>query len=89
MLATPPWVVRSQLNRLSRQVKERTRSTGVQHVLDHIVPICHPKVCGLNVPWNLQIITEAKNVTKGNTWYDEPEAWFSAPEQFLMFGATA
>lgn len=41
------------------------RPSGVPHHVDHIVPIAGKQVCGLHVHWNLRIITQAANVTKG------------------------
>jgi len=46
----------------------RTQLTGVEHQVDHIVPLNHAKVCGLHTPNNLQIITATENHKKYNTW---------------------
>lgn len=74
-LATPTWLSSDQ-RRAMRDVRhevKRLRARGDKVVADHIVPIKGRYVCGLNVPWNLQIITERENINKSNhEWPDMP-----------------
>ena len=41
---------------------------GPGYSLDHIVPLNHPDVCGLNVPWNMQWLEKGDNDRKSNTF---------------------
>ena len=42
--------------------------TGINYEVDHQIPILCDNVCGLHVPWNLEIMTESQNQAKSNTY---------------------
>lgn len=70
--ATPLWVKWWSIQELREKARKETKATGVQHHIDHIIPIDHPLVCGLNVPWNIRVVTADINLSKQNTW----EPWW-------------
>lgn len=66
IMAMPDWVDRRQIDPIYERARRITAETGVQHEVDHIVPLQGVNVCGLHVPWNLQILTRSQNASKGN-----------------------
>jgi hypothetical protein len=69
VLATPPWMTSRHLSPIYAESRRVTKSTGIQHHVDHIYPLSGPNFSGLHVPWNLQILTASENCKKGNrTW---------------------
>ena len=84
-LAAPPWVRMRDFKSLHEEAKFRTRATGILHVLDHIIPITHPLVCGLMVPWNIQVIDYKLNARKSNKLhYAFQQEMFTEPEQLRL-----
>jgi 5-methylcytosine-specific restriction endonuclease McrA len=72
--ATPPWLSTDQWSEIVEFYElaaRRTRETGVEHHVDHIVPIAGKNVCGLNVPWNLQVLTARENMRKHAKFIEE------------------
>ena len=39
--------------------------------VDHVVPLTHDLVCGMHVPWNLQVLPVSVNRSKGNKFVAE------------------
>jgi hypothetical protein len=67
--ATPPWLTRNQLKEIQEfyiLVKELQWLCNEQLQVDHIVPLQGKNVCGLHVPWNLQILPKSLNCSKNN-----------------------
>ena len=73
--ATPDWLIPEQVVEIeSKYFQARTleRKTGQKYHVDHIIPLKHPLVCGLHVPWNLRVITAEENNKRKNEPYRDP-----------------
>jgi 5-methylcytosine-specific restriction endonuclease McrA len=73
--ATPKWLTDTQ--KMEIRFKYRlaialSRATGERHAVDHIIPLHGESVCGLHVPWNLQVLTQKDNLAKYNRLVDTP-----------------
>lgn len=67
--ATPPWLTKEHLLEIQKfysEAKRLTKETGIIYEVDHIIPLQGKNVCGLHVPWNLQLLTETENRKKSN-----------------------
>lgn len=72
--AVPKWANLDAIKVFYNEAHRVTLETGVQHHVDHMVPIAHPLVCGLHVEHNLRVIPGVENIAKGNHWWpDMPE----------------
>jgi hypothetical protein len=69
MLATPKWIVKGELLPIYLAAAKLSRENGIEYHVDHIVPLRSDIVCGLHVPWNLQIIVGIENLSKGNRFW--------------------
>ena len=69
LLATPKWLTQTQLDEMVQLYKLREQLSsekGIMYHVDHIIPLINEDVCGLHVPWNLQVIPAVDNMKKGN-----------------------
>lgn len=67
--ATPTWLSdehKLAMKTIYSEAQRLTKETGILHHVDHILPLISNVVCGLHVPWNLQILTAASNIKKSN-----------------------
>lgn len=64
--AFPKWANRDAIAKFYVLAEQKTRETGIKHVVDHIVPLQGREVCGLHVEFNLQVLTDKQNLEKFN-----------------------
>jgi hypothetical protein len=67
--ATPRWLSMDQRWMIEQAfdiAQKRSEATKVKWHVDHIVPLMSNVVCGLHVPWNLQVIEAKENLKKYN-----------------------
>ena len=76
ILATVPWADFDEIRKVYKEAARLTLETGIEHHVDHEIPLNHPRVCGLHVHFNLRPIPAKPNMSKSNYW---------CPEQLDMF----
>jgi 5-methylcytosine-specific restriction endonuclease McrA len=67
--ATPKWLTdfdKQYIKHIYIQAKELQKLDRIPREVDHIIPLQGETVCGLHVPWNLQILTKSENSRKKN-----------------------
>lgn len=71
--AQPKWADSSKILEIYRLRDSLSLSTGVEHHVDHIVPLTSDIVCGLHNEFNLQVLPASDNLKKHNRhWPDMP-----------------
>jgi 5-methylcytosine-specific restriction endonuclease McrA len=71
--ATPKWLTaehKMEIRLKYRLAIELSRRLGIPHAVDHIIPLQGEDVCGLHVPWNMEVITQEQNLKKSNKLID-------------------
>ena len=71
--AQPKWADSSRILEIYRLRDVLSESTGIEHHVDHIVPLTSKLVCGLHNEFNLQVLPGVENLKKHNRhWPDMP-----------------
>lgn len=68
--AAPTWLTaiqKAQIQEMYDIAVARTVQTGISYEVDHIHPLRGNGFSGLHVPWNLQVISQHENRSKGNS----------------------
>lgn len=61
-----PWADEDKIQAIYAEARRLTVETGIEHHVDHIIPIKGDIVCGLHVETNLRIVPAAENLRKKN-----------------------
>lgn len=68
--ATPKWLTEEHKQQIAdtyEHMRDCRTVTGEDYHVDHIVPLRGDNICGLHVPWNLQVLPAYVNISKSNS----------------------
>jgi len=65
---TPSWAEDSKIKTVYEEAQYLTKSTGIVHHVDHIIPLQGKFVSGLHVHENLQVLPADENISKSNKY---------------------
>lgn len=65
-MAFVEWADHNKIKLIYAECIRISEETGIEHHVDHIIPLINDKVCGLHNEFNLQILTASENSSKGN-----------------------
>jgi hypothetical protein len=85
VLSFPPWVSRTSLRAIWDECRRLEQLHGEPYHVAHIVPLNHPYVSGLSVPWNLIPKPRRVNLAEGNRWSPDQLPLLPEFEQFRLF----
>jgi hypothetical protein len=71
--ATPSYSNKEQIKAIYEQSSLLTKQTGIQHHVDHIIPLQGKLVSGFHIENNLQILPALDNITKNNSYIPVPD----------------
>ena len=63
---TPKWANKKAIEAFYTEAQNLTEATGIQHNVDHVIPLRGELVSGLHVENNLQVIKATENFSKSN-----------------------
>jgi len=69
--ACPSWLSdfqKAEIESIYNLAKDCSIVSGQIYHVDHIVPLRGKSVCGLHVPWNLQVLPSDINLSKNNSY---------------------
>jgi 5-methylcytosine-specific restriction endonuclease McrA len=72
-MAASRWMEKEKVAEFYMRAHQLTNDTGVLHVVDHIIPLRHAKVCGLHNEFNLQVIKWTDNAAKSNSFQPQQQ----------------
>lgn len=64
--ATPKWADKKAIKNIYEECILIKQKTGINHEVDHVIPLCGISVTGLHIASNLSIVTAKFNRNKSN-----------------------